>query len=92
MAKKRTAKRKHPSSDNLVARGTPHQWAYANVLAHRFGFRRGVGEVMRRMNEAAKPKKFEAGVRQMSITITGLEKGLGIRRSKSTGRILSSSR
>ncbi len=59
----------------MKARGTRHQWAYANVLAKKVGFT-GVGAFIKKEHpeKKATPKTFKTGVSQMSRLIADLQK------------------
>ncbi len=59
----------------MKPRGTPRQWAWANVLAKKAGFS-GVGAFIREEHpeKKAAPKVFKTGVSQMSRLIADLKK------------------
>lgn len=65
----------------LKARGTPRQWAYANMLANEAGWD-GVGEYILRRHPDKKsaPKEFKSGVKQMSSMISNLKLIVGKKR------------
>lgn len=59
----------------MKPRGTPRQWAWANVLAKKAGYA-GVGAFIREEHpdKSAAPKVFGTGVKQMSKVIADLKR------------------
>jgi hypothetical protein len=59
----------------MKPRGTPRQWAWANILAKRAGYS-GVGAFIKEEHpeKKAAPKSFGTGVKQMSKLIADLNK------------------
>ena len=59
----------------MKPRGTPRQWAWANVLAKKAGYA-GVGAFIKEEHpeKKAAPKTFTSGVKQMSSLIGDLKR------------------